>query len=36
MADGFTVAQVQNGIAKSLKTIDDLVEQIAQKRVCRD
>jgi len=30
VADFFTVANVQNGIAKSLKRIDELVDQIAQ------
>ena len=30
MADMFTVANVQNGIAKSLKRIDELVDEIAK------
>ena len=30
MADLFTVARVQDGIAKSLRRIDDLVDQIAE------
>jgi len=30
VADFFTVANVQNGIARSLRTIDELVDQIAQ------